>query len=59
MYGMSVLIIADIAPLLLPNGRAAPLAIILLGFSLLFLDHFSEKPAHRYHSQSIAILERT
>ncbi|MEZ0147927.1 MAG: hypothetical protein AB9Q23_07120 [Candidatus Reddybacter sp.] len=56
---MSVLITADIAPLLfLPNGRAAPLAIILLGFSLLFLDHFSEKPAHRYHSQSIAILER-
>ncbi|MBQ0720816.1 MAG: hypothetical protein KBT88_10330 [Gammaproteobacteria bacterium] len=53
MYGMSILIIAGMALfLLLPtaSGRAYGLAIILLGFSILFLDHFSEERAHRYHS---------
>ena len=40
------------------NGRAAGLAIILRGFSILFLDHFSEERAHRYHAHIIAALER-
>ncbi len=54
MYGMSAFIIAGIALFLfLPtaNGRASGLAIILLGFSILFLDHFSEERAHRYHEK--------
>ena len=59
MYGMSALMIAGIALFLfLPTagGRAYGLAIILLGFSILFLDHFSEERAHRYHSQIIGAL---
>lgn len=62
MYGMSALIIAGIALFLfLPtaNGRASGLAIILLGFSILFLDHFSEERAHRYHTQIISELGNT
>ena len=62
MYGMSVLIITGIALFLfLPtaNGRASGLAIILLGFSILFLDHFSEERAHRYHTQIISVLGNT
>jgi len=40
------------------NGRAAGLAIILLGFSILFLDHFSEERAHRYHEKIVAGVDR-
>jgi len=61
MYGMSALIIAGLGLFLfLPtaNGRAAGLAIILLGFSILFLDHFSEERAHRYHEKIIAAIDR-
>jgi hypothetical protein len=60
MYGMSALIIVGIALFLfLPtaNGRASGLAIILLGFSILFLDHFSEERAHRYHEKIIGAID--
>ena len=59
MYGMSALILAGIALFLfLPTatGRASGLAIILLGFSILFLDHFSEERAHRYHEKIIEVI---
>ena len=62
MYGMSVLIITGIVLFLFlstANGRASGLAIILLGFSILFLDHFSEERAHRYHTQIISVFGNT
>ncbi|MBL4782243.1 MAG: hypothetical protein JKX92_08375 [Porticoccaceae bacterium] len=62
MYGMSTLIIIGIALFLfLPTatGRAYGLATILLGFSILFLDHFSEERAHRYHGKILAALEKS
>ncbi len=61
-YGMSTLIIIGIALFLfLPTatGRAYGLATILLGFSILFLDHFSEERAHRYHGKILAALEKS
>ncbi len=61
LYGMSALIIVGLALFLfLPtaNDRAAGLAIILRGFSILFLDHFSEEHTHRYHAQIMTALER-
>ena len=50
LYGMSVLIITGLGLFLFL--LAAGLAIILLGFSILFFDHFSEARAQRYHRQS-------
>jgi hypothetical protein len=32
-----------------PHGRAIGLTLMLLGFSILFLDHFSEERATGYH----------
>ncbi len=61
LYGLSALMIAGLGLFLfLPTakGRAAGLAIILWGFSKLFLDHFSEERAHRYHARTMTAIER-
>lgn len=51
MWGMAATILVGLCCFLLwagPYGRAVGLAIILFGFSTLFLDHFSEERARNY-----------
>jgi len=52
MWGMAATILVGLCCFLLwsgPYGRAVGLALILFGFSTLFLDHFSEERAKNYH----------
>lgn len=61
MYTFSVVIILGLGVFLwkpTPLGRAIGLATVLLGLAVLFLDHFSEERAERYHTQIIQELER-
>jgi glucan phosphoethanolaminetransferase (alkaline phosphatase superfamily) len=60
MYGMSALIMLGISIFLFrpsPTGRAIGLALMLLAYSILFLDHFSEERADVYHQKIISQLE--
>ncbi|KAA3613736.1 MAG: hypothetical protein DWQ05_15775 [Calditrichaeota bacterium] len=61
MYILSAIIIAGILFFILfgpsPMWRAIGLALILLGFSGLFLDHFSEERADVYHKHIEEYLE--
>lgn len=60
MYTFSVVILLGIGVFLwkpTPVGRAIGLATLVLGLSVLFLDHFSEERADGYHSQIIQELE--
>ncbi len=61
MYSFSVVVILGLGVFLwkpTPFGRAIGLATLLLGLCVLFLDHFSEERAERYHAQIIDELER-
>lgn len=61
MYSFSVVVIVGLAVFLwrpTPLGRAIGLATVLLGLAVLFLDHFSEERANRYHGQIMQELER-
>ena len=54
MFSFAAVIIAGLGLFLFlptPVGRAWGLGLILLGMSVLFLDHFSEERAGRYHAQ--------
>ena len=54
MYTFSLVILVGCAIFLwkpTPLGRAIGLATIIMGLSVLFLDHFSEERAERYHSK--------
>ena len=51
MWSMALLIVIGLGLFLLlptPYGRSSGLALMLLGFSVLFLDHFSEERAAGY-----------
>jgi len=60
MYVTSVFIVIGIGCYLFWGGawgRALGLSIILLGLSVLFLDHFSEERAESYHQKIVDELE--
>ncbi len=62
MYTFSVVILLGCAIFLrkpTPLGRAIGLATIILGLSVLFLDHFSEERAEDYHSKILKEVHRT
>ena len=59
-FGISVTIIAGIGCYVFLGGawgRAIGLALILFGFSELFIDHFSEEGAETYHQQIVRALK--
>lgn len=61
MYTFSVVILIGCAVFLwkpTPVGRAIGLATLVLGLSVLFLDHFSEERANDYHLQIMRALDR-
>jgi hypothetical protein len=41
-----------------PNWKGAGIGMILLGFSIIFLDHFSEERAETYHTKIIESMSR-
>jgi len=61
MYTFAVVIMIGCAVFLwkpTPLGRAVGLATVILGLGVLFLDHFSEERAARYHDQILQELGR-
>jgi hypothetical protein len=59
-YVMSVIIIGGVGCYVFWGGawgRAIGLALILLGLSVLFIDHFSEERAETYHQHIITALK--
>ena len=59
-YIMAAVIIAGLCCFILWGsawGRAIGLSLILLAFSVLFLDHFSEERADIYHQKIVAELK--
>lgn len=60
MYIMSAIILVGIASYLFFGGawgRGIGLALILFGFSVLVIDHFSEERAETYHHHIVKALE--
>jgi hypothetical protein len=61
MYTFAVVIMIGCAVFLwkpTPLGRAIGLATVILGLGVLFLHHFSEERAARYHDQILQELGR-
>jgi len=59
MFSMAGLILIGLACYLFsgsPDGKGIGLGLVLFGFSILFLDHFSEERVHVYYQ---AILAKT
>ena len=62
MYTFSVVILLGCGIFLwrpTPLGRAIGLATLVMGLSVLFLDHFSEERAEAYHSKILHELQRS
>jgi hypothetical protein len=61
MFSFSALIVVGLGIYLFlptPGGRASGLALVLLGMSILFVDHFSEERADIYHQKIAEQLNR-
>jgi ABC-type transport system involved in cytochrome c biogenesis permease subunit len=61
LFGMAGLMIIGLVLFLFldsANGKGIGLGLIFLGFSIIFLDHFSEERANIYHQKIIEVITK-